>query len=382
MHALVVAAGRGSRMGDDGPPKQYRLLAGLPVLIRSLQVFEAAAFVTGITVVVPPGDEDRCREMLDRYGVRKVAALVPGGAERQDSVRAGLEKVAPCELVAVHDAARPFLKPAHLEAVVKAAAATGAAALAVRPRDTVKVAAGNGDFVTPPREAVWLLQTPQVFRYGIITAAHRRAVAEGWRATDDITLVEMMGHRVEMVEGDHMNFKITAPGDMRLAARLTEAGLVRVGMGYDVHPLVFGRRLVLGGVQIPYELGLDGHSDADVLVHAVMDALLGAAGLGDIGRHFPDTDARYRDASSIALLARVAGLLREHGYRAAHIDAVLVAERPKLAPYIEDMRANIGRAAGIAPAAVNIKATTTEGLGFTGKGEGIAAYAVCGLAVL
>lgn len=378
----MVAAGRGSRMGDDGPPKQYRLLAGLPVLIRSLQVFEAAAFVTGITVVVPPGDEERCREMLDRHGVRKVAALVPGGAERQDSVRAGLEKVAPCELVAVHDAARPFLRPEHLEAVVKAAAASGAAALAVRPRDTVKVAGGNGLQMTPPREAVWLLQTPQVFRYEIITAAHRCAVAEGWRATDDTTLVEMMGHRVEMVEGDHMNFKITAPGDMLLAARLAEAYLVRVGMGYDVHPLVFGRKLVLGGVHIPYELGLSGHSDADVLVHAVMDALLGAAGLGDIGRHFPDTDARYRDASSIALLARVADLLREHGYRAAHIDAVLVAERPRLAPYTESMRANIGRAAGLAPAAVNIKATTTEGLGFTGKGEGIAAYAVAGLTVL
>lgn len=378
----MVAAGRGSRMGDNGPPKQYRLLAGLPVLIRSLRVFEAATFVTGITLVVPQGDEDRCREMLGRYGVQKVATVVGGGAERQDSVRAGLAKLPPCELVAIHDAARPFLKPGHLEAVVMAAASSGAATLAVRPRDTVKLAGGDGIWLTPPRDAVWLVQTPQVFRYEIITAAHRRAVAEGWRATDDTTLVEMMGYRVQMVEGDHMNFKITEPEDMRLAVRLTEADVVRVGIGYDVHRLVAGRRLVLGGVEVPYALGLEGHSDADVLVHAVMDALLGAAGLGDIGHHFPDTDARYRNASSIMLLACVVDLLRQHGYRPTHIDAVLVAEKPKMAPFIEAMRANIARAAGVAPAAVNIKATTTEGLGFTGRGEGIAAYVVTGLTVL
>lgn len=381
-HAVVVAAGRGSRMEDGGPPKQYRLLAGLPVLVRALCTFESAAFISSVTLVVPPGDEERCREMLARYGIQKVTAVVPGGAERQDSVRAGLEALTPCELVAIHDAARPFLKPEHLEAVVRAAAVSGAAALAVRPRDTVKLAGGDGTFTTPPRDAVWLVQTPQVFRYEIITAAHRCAAAEGWRATDDTTLVEMMGYRVEMVPGDHLNFKITQPEDMRLAARLAETTVMRVGMGYDAHRLVAGRKLILGGVDIPYAEGLEGHSDADVLVHAVMDALLGAAGLGDIGQHFPDTDARYRGAASIMLLAFVRDLLRQHGYQPVNIDAVVVAERPKLAPYIAAMRANIARATGIGTAAVNVKATTTEGMGFTGRGEGIAAYAVAGLTML
>ncbi|MEW5761896.1 MAG: 2-C-methyl-D-erythritol 4-phosphate cytidylyltransferase [Bacillota bacterium] len=380
-HALIVAAGRGSRMGGGGPPKQYRLLAGLPVLVRSLRVFEEAPFVSGVTVVVPPGDEAFCGEMLARHGVRKVTAVAAGGAERQDSVRAGLAKVPPRGLVAIHDAVRPFLRPADLEAVVRAAAATGAAALAVRPQDTVKVAGERG-YATHPRDAVWLLQTPQVFRYELIAAAHRRAAAEGWRATDDTTLVERLGHPVELVEGSPTNFKLTRPEDMLLAARLAAEPLARVGVGYDVHRLVPGRRLVLGGVVIPSELGLEGYSDADVLVHAVMDALLGAAGLGDIGRHFPDGDPCFRDASSLGLLERVAALLREHGFRPVNIDAVLVAERPRIAPYAEAMRLNIARAAGTDPAAVNIKGTTTEGLGFAGRGEGIAAYAVAGVTVL
>jgi len=363
----------------DGPRKQYRLLAGRPVLAHTLRVFEEADTVASVVLVVTPGDEEHCRrEIVEAYGCRKVAAVVPGGRERQDSVRRGLEALPPAPLVVIHDGVRPFVTPERIAAVVEAAAQHGAAVLAVPAKDTVKLGDPAGLVAeTLPRDRLWLVQTPQAFRREIILAAHERARAEGFTGTDDASLVERLGGRVALVPGDYANIKITTPEDLAFARVLTgETVNLRTGFGYDVHRLVENRPLILGGVNIPYGRGLLGHSDADVLTHAIMDALLGAAALGDIGQHFPDTDPRYEGASSLDLLAAVAGLLAESGFAVHNIDATIVAQAPKLAPHIPAMRANLARSLGIDPGRVSVKATTTEGLGFTGTGEGIAAHAV------
>lgn len=363
-----------------GPKKQYRLLAGRPVLVRTLEVFEQTPLVCGVTLVVAPGEEDWCRrEIVARYGLSKVAAVTAGGATRQESVWCGLQTLPDAELVLVHDGVRPFVTPAQIEALADAARESGAATLAVPPKDTVKLAAEDGDSAaTLPRERLWLVQTPQAFRRELLVSAHRLAREHGFEGTDDTALVEYAGRTVRLVPGGYANIKITTPEDFAFAEALlgAGAGTVRTGFGYDVHQLVENRRLVLGGVEIPFERGLDGHSDADVLVHAVMDALLGAAGAGDIGRLFPDTDPAYRDISSLELLRRVAGLLRQRGLEVVNLDAVVVAQAPRLAPYREEMRDNLARVLGLDPGAVNVKATTTEGLGFTGAGAGMAAYAV------
>jgi len=378
--AIVVAAGRSSRMGE-GPKKQYRLLAGRPVLGRTLEVFEHASAVDGVVLVVAPGEEDWCREeIVNRFGFTKVAAVVPGGEVRRDSVWAGLQALPPCALVLVHDGVRPFVTARQIAAVAEAAREYGAATLAVPPKDTVKLGAPPGVPVsTLPRENLWLVQTPQAFRFDVLIKAHRLARDRGLAATDDTSLAEAAGYEVRMVPGAYTNIKITTPEDLTFAEALLGGGPVLVGFGYDVHRLVDDRKLILGGVEVPHDRGLLGHSDADVLVHAVMDALLGAAGAGDIGRWFPDDDPAYRGISSMDLLVRVAAFLRERGLETSNLDAVVVAEAPRLSPFIPRMRDNLASVLGVSPAAVNVKATTTEGLGFTGSGAGIAAYAVAAL---
>ncbi|RJX20922.1 MAG: 2-C-methyl-D-erythritol 4-phosphate cytidylyltransferase [Ammonifex sp.] len=377
--AVIVAAGRSVRMGG-GSKKQYRFLGGLPVVSRTLTIFEKEAAVASVVLVVPPGDEDYCRkEIVAPAGCRKVAAVVAGGEHRQDSVWAGLQCLpGPPDIVIVHDAVRPLVDPEIVKEAIDAAVSYGAVVVGVPAKDTVKVVDASGLVVeTLPRDRLYLAQTPQVFRFDILFEAHRRAREEGFYGSDDAVLVERRGLPVQMVHGGYENIKITTPEDFTVAAALAgESTPLRVGYGFDVHRLVTDRPLILGGVTIPWEKGLEGHSDADVLCHALMDALLGAAGAGDIGRHFPPTDEAFRGISSLTLLAEVRKIVNGRGFGVVNADAVVVAQRPKIAPYADRMVANLAAVLELPASRINIKATTTEGLGYAGRGEGIAAYAV------
>lgn len=383
--AIIPAAGAGRRMGKE-TPKLLLTLGGRPVLAHTLSAFERASLVEGVVVVASESTLDACRrEVVERFGLRKVSALVLGGAERQDSVRAGLEAVrGRAEIVVVHDGARPFVTPRLIDASVEQCRRSGGVVVAVPVKDTVKVAEDGRVVETLDRSRLWAAQTPQTFPFDLLYDAHSRALAEGFRGTDEASLVERGGGTVTLLEGSYDNIKITTPEDIALGEMILKraaGGGFRVGYGYDAHRLVEGRRLMLGGVEIPFEKGLLGHSDADVLCHAVADAALGAAGLGDIGRHFPSADPQYKDIPSLVLLTRVADLLKRASARLVNVDATLVAERPRIAPYAEEMRRNIGRGLGLSPDRVSVKATTNEGLGFPGREEGMAAWAVALLEV-
>ena len=289
-------------------------------------------------------------------------------------MRHGIEALPHCQLLLVHDAARPFASPALVRAVALAAAGTGAALAALPATDTVKRARGERAVETLDRRELWLAQTPQGFRAGVLRRALAAAGAAAAEATDEAQLVERLGEPVALVPGEPSNFKITSGADVARARAFTEAPFA-VGVGYDVHPFAAGRRLVLGGAEFEGD-GLAGHSDADICAHAVGDAILGAAGLGDLGRHFPDDDPRWKGVSSLLLLREIARKAGELGWRVGNCDLTLAARRPRVAPRSEEMRKNLAEALGVAPAQVNVKATTGEGLGFVGRGEGIAAHAV------
>jgi len=301
---------------------------------------------------------------------------VAGGAARGDSVRAGLAALGPVDVVLVHDAARPFATPALARAVAEAAASRGAALAAVAATDTVKRATGDRLVdATLDRRSIWLAQTPQGFRASILRRAFEAAgVAAAAEATDECQLVERLGEPVILVPGEAANFKITGADDLARARALVEPA-VAMGVGYDVHAFAPGRRLVLGGVEFEGD-GLLGHSDADICAHVVCDAILGAAGLGDIGRHFPDTDPQWKGVSSLLLLREVAARAAALGWSVGNCDLTLAARRPRIAPRADEMRALLAEAMGISPGQVNVKGTTGEGLGFVGRGEGIAAHAV------
>ncbi len=378
VYAIIPAAGAGTRMGA-GMRKQYMLLARKPVLTRTVAIFTEHPAVDGVVVAAPPGEEEYVAALLQQNECGSRVRVVAGGPDRQASVRAALQAVPEeCAVVLVHDAVRPLVS-AEVVAAVLAAARAGAVSAAMPVQETVKRCAGDMVVETLDRTQLWAMQTPQGFPRDLLAAAHAQAGEA--RATDDCALVERMGAPVRVVPGNAENIKITTPADLaiaeRLLARRDEAGAFPgVGFGYDVHRLVPGRRLYLGGVEIPHETGLLGHSDADVLLHAIMDALLGAAGLGDIGRHFPDNDPAYGGISSVELLAQVKARLSAAGLRAAGVDATVIAERPRLAPHVPAMQAIIGATLGLATGAINIKATTNERLGFVGREEGIAAEAV------
>lgn len=376
--AVVPAAGRGLRMGA-AVAKQYLGLAGAPLVSRTCAVLQRVDEVVGVVLVVPPADVDSAtRRFVEPYGLDKVAAVVAGGRQRQDSVAAGVREAVArgAGWIVVHDAVRPLAGPEVFGRVLAAAREVGAAAAGWPVVDTVKRAAPDGRVqATLEREGLWLVQTPQAFKADLLRQAQQRAAAEGFTATDEAGLVEHYGGEVRMVKGQADNLKITTPGDLRLAAAWAAGPAVRVGQGYDVHRLVSGRRLVLGGVEMDFDLGLEGHSDADVLTHAVMDALLAAAGLGDIGRMFPDSDPAWAGADSIDLLGRVCRRLARAGWRPAQVSVTLLAQRPKIAPRAGDMAVNLAGAMGIPPAMVNVAASTTEGLGFIGRGQGMAAMA-------
>ena len=363
--AILVAAGASRRMGFD--KLSYRLPDGRTVLETSCAALAAHPAVRQV-VLVAGANRPECERIA--AACPKPCCVVDGGETRADSVRNGLA-AAEGALVAIHDAARPFVSRAVITAALEAAARTGAAAPAVPVKDTIQVAQGGRVVSTPDRAMLYAVQTPQCFS----REKYRQALAcvtgeQARQVTDDCSLFELAGMPVELTAGDYGNYKITTPDDLK------KEKTMRIGHGYDVHRLVEDRKLILGGVEIPYEKGLLGHSDADVLLHAVMDAVLGAAALGDIGRHFPDTDPAYRGADSLALTRAVAALIREHGYTVGNIDATILCQKPKLAPYIEEMRRNIAAAFGVAADAVSVKATTEEHLGFTGEGLGIAAHAV------
>lgn len=364
--AIIVAAGASRRMGFD--KLSYRLPDGQTVLEKSCAALAAHPAVAQL-VLVAGANRETCERIAQRCP--KPCVVVAGGETRADSVRHGLE-VASGELVAIHDAARPFVSQAVITAALQAAAQTGAAAPAVPVKDTIKVADADGRVQnTPDRATLYAVQTPQCFSRKLYLEALERVTGEkAHLVTDDCSLFELAGFPVTLTQGDYENYKITTKEDLQ------KEKTMRIGHGYDVHRLVEGRKLILGGVDIPYEKGLLGHSDADVLLHAVMDAVLGAAALGDIGKHFPDTDPAYKGADSLALTRAVAKLIAEHGYTVGNIDATILCQAPKLAPHIATMRQNIADAFGVSLDAVSVKATTEEHLGFTGEGLGIAAHAV------
>ena len=365
--AVVTAAGSGRRMGTP-LPKQFLKIGGKTVLEKAVEPFEASEHVDEIIVVGSSEFLELCTGLCRQFS--KFSRAVAGGKERQDSVRNALNLVED-GYVLIHDGARPYVDMETIMRVLEAAAGTGAAVAAVPVKDTVRQTRGgdNTDSITLPRDRLYSVQTPQGFDVALIREAYAAAEAEGFLGTDDGGLAERAGHPVTIVEGSYRNIKITTQEDLPMETR--------IGTGFDVHRLTEGRKLVLCGIEIPFEKGLLGHSDADVAVHALMDAMLGAAAMGDIGRHFPDTDDAYKGISSMILLQKVRELIQQEGFRLGNADITIMAQRPKLSPYIEKMRTNIAAVLGMDVGSINVKATTTEKLGFVGRQEGIAAEAVC-----
>lgn len=376
--AIIAAAGSGSRM-KSGTSKQFIELNGIPVLIRTLLAFDKAEKIDGVIIVTRKTDIETVKDMVKTYGIKKVLTIAVGGETRQDSVSNAL-KVTDSEYVLIHDGARPFITSEQINSVASALSENDAAALGKPVTDTLKIVKNGYISGTQERASLYGIQTPQGFKTSVIKDAHKAAKENGLSVTDDCALCEHMGIKIKIIEGSSSNIKITTPDDLPIAMGILnslEGRDMRIGSGYDVHQLVENRPLIMGGVNIPYELGLLGHSDADVLLHAIMDAMLGAAALGDIGKHFPDTDAKWKGADSMKLLEAVNILLKSNGYSVHNIDATIIAQKPKMAEFIPQMRENVASTLGISIDFVNIKATTTEKLGFCGRGEGIAAEAVC-----
>lgn len=379
MAAIILAAGVGSRMGGD-KTKQRIILDGKSVLKRTLLSFEAASSVKKIIVVTREDEIEFAKG--EAGGINKPVKVTLGGACRAESARLGfLEVGEDIDLVAIHDAARCLVTPEMIDRVAYAADIYGCASAACRVHDTVKIIDNNGFAVgTQDRSSLMRAQTPQIFKHSLYKKAIE-AVEIDESITDDNSLLERLGERIFLVDTGNNNIKITEPSDIPTALgiiRDREGGKmgIRIGHGYDVHRFAAGRELVLGGVSVPHTTGLLGHSDADVLLHAIMDALLGAAAFGDIGKHFPDNSAEYLGASSLNLLTKVGKLLSDNGYSVSNIDATLVLQAPKIAPFIDKMRENIAFALNVDVSSVSVKATTEEKLGFTGSGEGAAAHAV------
>ncbi len=391
MGAIVVGAGAGRRVG--GVEKAFMDVAGRPLLCWSVEVFERASGVDEICLVVAGSSVARAQGLVREWGWRKVSAVVAGGRERQDFVGAGLAPLRGCEWVLVHDAARPLVSEAMVRAGLDAARRHGAAVAATAVRDTLKRVPAGSEVVqeTVDRAGLWAAQTPQAFRASLLRDAFRQAGDDAGRYTDDAALVAAMGHPVAVFPGAPENVKLTHPEDLPLVETLLRSRLpaaapagpssgggagLRAGTGYDLHRLVSGRPLILGGVSVPYHLGLAGHSDGDALTHAVTDALLGACALGDIGQHFPPGDPAYRDAHSLDLLRAAVALATRAGWRVVNLDATVVCERPRLAPYLLEMQAALAGTLEVPPSAVSIKAKTNEGVDAVGRGEAIATQAI------
>lgn len=387
----------------NGVHKQWLTVHNMPVLLHSIRAFTTVPDVSEIIVVLKQQDIPKAERMMQEHPITIPYKLVCGGDTRQESILHGFEQISDQSgFIAIHDGARPLVTAQSIQNVFQDAKTFGCAILGVRVKETMKVVDQTGCIAhTPNRKNLFVAQTPQVFRCDLYQTALHRAIQQGKRYTDDCQLMESMCIPVHLTEGDYSNIKITTPEDLHLVEAASkdaceniisfDRGItvsddtkqqerkipdMRIGQGYDVHCLALDRDLILGGVFVPHTTGLLGHSDADVLTHAVMDALLGAAGLGDIGRIFPDNDPKYHGISSLTLLKQVCTLLAAHGYHIENIDATIMAQRPKLAPYLNDMVRNLAMTCSMDADCINVKATTEEGLGFTGAEQGISSCAV------
>ena len=370
VYAVILCGGSGTRMGGQGN-KTLLQTGGVPAVVRSVKAFSGAA--DGAVLVTRAGEEDIFARALSDHGV-SVLAIVPGGADRQASALCGLRALPEdADVALIHDGARPFVTEDIIRRVIESVKRYGSGVAAVPCRDTIKRTDGNGQVLeTLDRSTLWQMQTPQGFYVKDLLAAHA-AAAEKARYTDDAALMEAAGYPVRLVLGSPDNIKLTSPEDLRMVNGMLTP---RIGTGFDAHRLVEGRELWLGGVQIPYEKGLLGHSDADAPLHALTDALLGAAAMGDIGKLFPDSDPKYKGISSVLLLEEVRKRLTDAGFTIGNVDLTIVCQAPKLAPYIPNMREKIAKALAISAEQVSVKATTTERMGYEGQGEGISAQAV------
>ncbi|MDD4721863.1 MAG: 2-C-methyl-D-erythritol 4-phosphate cytidylyltransferase [Acidaminococcaceae bacterium] len=385
---VLAAAGVGKRLGL-GKNKAFVVLGAAPILVHNLKQINKINKLARVVVVVGASEIREASEILEKYQDEYYPGMkwevVAGGKERQDSIANALNGIQGTEgYVAIHDGARPFATAQIFERVWQAAKQTGAAIAAMPVKDTIK-AVDENNFVTgtPNRKVLRAVQTPQIFRLGLLKMAYNALKITGAVVTDDASVVELMGVPVVTVEGSYENQKITTPEDLLWAKSLLKQkgelavrGNIHVGSGFDVHCLVPSRKLILCGVTIPYELGLDGYSDADVALHALMDAMLGAVGMGDIGKYFPDSDEKFKDADSMELLRYTVKLLAVAGWKVGNADITIIAQQPKISPYREQMEANLRKELNLAVDALNVKATTTEMLGFVGRKEGIAAQAI------
>ena len=377
--ALIVAAGRGQRFGGS-LPKQYAALAGVPLLRHTLQAFARHPAVGQVRAVIHPDDRPLYDAAAAGLGL---AEPVAGGRNRQESVLRGLESLtdaAPAEVL-IHDGARPFVSPALIDRVIAALAEHAGAIAALPMVDTLKQGDNGRIAGTRERAGLWAAQTPQGFRFAEILAAHRAAAGE--ELTDDAAVAERAGLAVALVEGSRENMKVTSQDDLGTAERWLRGGQdeTRVGQGFDVHAFGPGDHVTLCGLRIEHHAGLVGHSDADVGLHALTDAILGALGAGDIGNHFPPSDPQWKGADSGKFLVHARDLVTARGGRLLHLDVTVICEAPKIGPHRDAMVARIAGLLDLPAERVSVKATTTEKLGFTGRGEGIAAQAVATIAL-
>ena len=390
--AVIVAAGRGSRAGAGGP-KQYRMLAGRAVLAWTAEAFLSHPKIDAVRVIIHRDDVDAYGEAMREFsGHPKLLTPTTGGAERQDSVRLGLESIeetAPAQVL-IHDAARPFVDAPTISRVIDALAGCDGAIAALPVHDTIKRASNKSDALienTVPREALWRAQTPQAFVFASILKAHRTAA--GQQLTDDAAVAEAAGLKVRLAAGSPDNMKITQAEDFGMAETLlrrksaAKGGLMeyRTGHGYDVHAFEDGQSVMLCGVEIAHNKKLKGHSDADVGMHALTDALFGALSEGDIGDHFPPSDPQWKGAPSRVFLSRARDIVDERKGRVVHCDVTLICEAPKIGPHRDAMRSALAEILRIDELRVSVKATTTEQLGFTGRREGVAAMATATVAL-
>jgi 2-C-methyl-D-erythritol 4-phosphate cytidylyltransferase / 2-C-methyl-D-erythritol 2,4-cyclodiphosphate synthase len=385
--AVIAAGGSGTRM-NSGIPKQFLEIAGKPILLHTVESILAIEEVIQVIIAIPSEHIKTAESILQRLAQGKVQCI-QGGSSRQESVRNGIAHIGQdADVIMVHDAVRPICDRDMMRRVLEAAWKKGAAVPGIPATDTIQRVSRSGRVLaTPPRQELYAIQTPQAFHAGILKSAFDRAHDTGFLGTDESSVVRWAGHPVVVVPGSPDNIKITRPLDLELAELLiakrsggsriemNESNL-RIGQGIDYHRFIEGRKLILGGVDIPFEKGLEGHSDADALSHAVCDALLGAAALGDIGRHFPDTDPAHRGRSSLEFLREVRAKIEAEGWIIQNVDATLLLQRPKVAPHALFMRQNIAESLGIRIEQVNIKATTTEGMNAEGRGEGISVQAI------
>jgi 2-C-methyl-D-erythritol 4-phosphate cytidylyltransferase/2-C-methyl-D-erythritol 2,4-cyclodiphosphate synthase len=386
---VIAAGGTGTRM-NAGVPKQFLEIAGKPILMHTIEAILTLDAVEQIIIALPAEHIPHAEAILNRQPLRIKVQCVPGGPNRQESVRNGVKHAHPeTDVILVHDAVRPLCNREMMERVLEAAWDKGAAVPGLPATETIQRVSRKGRVLaTPPREELYAIQTPQAFHAGVLKAALDRAHEEGFLGTDESSVVRWAGHPVLVVPGSPDNIKITRPLDLDIATLLlskrqqtaNEDGMNRpnlhIGQGIDYHRLVEGRKLILGGVEIPFEKGLEGHSDADALLHAICDALLGAASMGDIGQHFPDTDPAHRGRSSLYFLGEVRSKIEREGWAVCNVDATLMVQRPKIAPHAPSMIQNIAESLGLSVKDVSVKATTTEGMNAEGRGEGISVQAI------